>query len=669
MNERELLAIVDAEFADSMGAPGGEISTERAEAWDYYLSKPLGNEIEGQSQVVSSDVAEIVDGLMPQLLRMFTPSDNLVTFDPVGPEDEAKALQESDYVSHTFFKKQKDAFMILYTWFFDALVQKNGFVQAWVDESEEITTENYSDLTETELFALLDDPELEPVERSAPRLKDVLGQEIEVHDIEFRRVTTKKRVKVENVPPEEFRISSDARSLDLSSPRMVGRERQIKRSDLLGMGFDPELVASLPSDLEVNDSSEKIAKYDRADEDASFAHDKSQDEITVREAYVKVDFDDDGRSELRQVFIAGGKVLSNEMVDRRPFHVLTPKPLPHKFFGRAKAEDVMDIQEISTTLERQALDNLYHTNNPEHNVWEGALGEDTMDDLLTRRAGSVNRFSKPLNEAWAPNIVPFTAEASFGVLAYYDKKMRDRTGIAADSEGLSPDALKNIQQSVLTQALDQGKMKIEAVARIFAETGLKSLFLHIHELLLKHQDKEEIVKLRNEWVPVDPSSWRTREDMTVGIGLGIGSREQNLLHLNAVWEKQIQALQIKGESFVKPANLYNTAKEIAKNANLKNTDLYFTDPGDVEFGQSDEQLQLQEQQQQLVQKQQELEEQEQQLDRAELELKSREKAQELDIKQRELQRKIEKDKDDLAVAMEEIRNELTELRLKYGGES
>jgi len=668
LSEKQLLAIVDSEFSTAMGSPGGEISTERAKAWDYYMSKPLGNEIDGQSQVVSSDVAEVIDSLMPQLLRMFTPSDNLITFDPVGPEDEELAAQESDYTKHVFFK-QNDSFMLLYTWFFDALAQKNGYVKAWIDESEVITTETYNNLTDEELSALLDDEELEPIERSEPRIDTVPTPEgpieVRVQDVEFRRICKKKRVRIENVPPEEMRVSSDARGLDLSKCRMVGQECTKKRSELLEMGFPADLVSKLPSDTEINDSSEQISRYDRSDEDATGSHDRSQDEITIREAYIRVDYDGDGRSELRQVMTASNTLLSNEAVDRQPFHVLSPKPLPHKHFGRSKAEDVMDIQQISTTLERQALDNLYHTNNPEINVWEQAIGEDTMDDLLTRRAGSINRFSRPVGESWAPNIIPFTAQASFGVLEYYDKKIRDRTGIASDAEGLSPDSLKNIQQSVLTQALDQGKMKIEAVARIFAETGLKSLFLHIHELLLKHQDKEAVVKLRGEWIQVDPSSWRSREDVTIGIGLGIGSREQNLLHLNALWEKQVQALGIGGTSFIKPVNLYNTAKEIAKNANLKNTEMFLTDPGDAEFGQSDEQAALQQQQQQLLQRQQELDAQKQQLDQMGLMLKQEKQSGDMELRMAEFERKVEKDKDDLTIAMEKIANELTEMELKY----
>mgnify|MGYP007011962562 CR=1 FL=1 len=393
--------------------------------------------------------------------------------------------------------------------------------------------------------------------------------------------------------------------LDPSTARMVGHETEKTRSELIEMGFDKAIVETLPTSNKGSwDSPEKIARRDRTDETSRDPiRDKSQDIIVLREAYMKIDADGDGRSELRQIFTAGNQILSNEVVDRQPFHVISPQPLPHKHFGRATAEKVMDVQEVSSTLLRQVLDNLYHTNNPGKNVWEQAIGETTLDDLLTTRIGRIARFNRPVNEAYSTDVVPFTAAASFPMVEYYDKVKRDRTGIGSDSEGLSPDALKNIQQSVMSQATDSGKMKVEAIARIFAETGIKSLMLHIHELLLKHQQKEQVVMLRNQWVTVDPRSWRTRMDMSVSIGLGIGTREQNLMHLEAIWSKQKDIVMNGGQgTLVTAENIYNTAAEIVRNSNRKNPEMFFTKVDTIE-PQTDP---VAEQQMALAQRQQEL---------------------------------------------------------------
>lgn len=663
LTDQELISIIDSEFESAMGKEGGEISLERAKAFDYYLSKRLGNEVEGQSSIVSSDVADVVDGIMPSLLRIFTSAENLVSFDPVGPEDEDQAEQESDYVNYVFFK-HNPSFLLMFYWFFDALVQKNGIVKAWWDESEEITNESYQSLSLSELTELLDDDELEPIEQSQrveETVDEMTGDIVvaTVYDVSFRRVSKRGRARVENVPPEEYRISSDARSLDPTDARMIGQEREIKRSDLLGMGFDKDIVEKLSANnSHIYRSSETISRYNKTDEQFDSPRDPSQDSILVREAYIRVDYDGDGRSELRQVFTSGNHILSNEPADRQPFHVICPAPLPHKHFGRSSAEKVMDVQEVNTTLTRQTLDNLYHTNNPGHAVWEQAIGENTLDDLLTTRIGAVRRFTRPVGEAYSPMTVPFTAGQSFPMIQYFDKVKRDRTGISSDGEGLSPEALKNIQTSVLAQASDMSRMKIEAVARIFAETGIKSLFLHIHELLLKHQNKPQIAKLRGQWVPVNPQEWRTRLDMTVNIGLGIGNRESNLLHLNAIWEKQRDVVAAGGYgTLVTPRNIYNTAAEIVKNANLKQPGLYFTETDEI-TPQSDEQQQIEQMQIQLAQRQQELDAAKQQLNQDKAALQHERELMKITLQK-------EQQEDRLMVEMEKIRNDLTRMELQY----
>lgn len=660
MTEERLISLVASEFSESQGAPSGEIACERAEAWDYYLSKPFGNEEEGQSSIVTSDVADVIDGLMPSLLRIFTTAENLVDFDPTGPEDVPAAEQESDYVNFVFFK-HNDAFMILYTWFFDALVQKNGIVKAWWDETEEVTTESYTGLTEAELGDLLLDDDVELVDRDEREGEDVIDGAtlvpVTVNDVTITRTRKREKVKVECVLPEEYRISSDARMLSPDSARMVGQERSLTRSELLAMGFDKDLVNSLPAESDNRISLEDSARRDKVDDVDLVGLDKSEDRILVKEAYIRVDFDGDGRSELRQVFVANEKLLSNEEVDRQPFHVVCPYPLPHKHFGLSASDKVKSIQLINSTLVRQTHDNLYHTNNPSHAVWEQGIGDNTLDDLLTSRVGSVKRFARPPQESYMPLTIPFTAGNTFQMLEYWDKIKRDRTGVSADGEGLTPEALKNIQQSVMTAATDMSRMKIEAVVRVIAETGLKSLFKHIHELLLKHQDKAQIVNLRNQWVEVKPSEWRSRENMTVKIGLGIGTREQNLLHLNAIWEKQRDMATGGGLGLtVTPKNIFNTAAEIVKNANLKSPEMFFQDPGDQVPQQEGDGLA--EAQAQLAQAQIELQAREQDLDR------ERNAAQhEREMLKIQLQQEAQNDK--TAIAMEQIATKLTELELKF----
>jgi len=489
-------------------------------------------------------------------------------------------------------------------------------------------------------------------------------------------------MNIENVPPEEYRISNDANKVNPDCARMVGHEREVPRSELIDMGFDKDLVYSLATTNESYglESDEEISRRNKTDDYIGSPQDESQATVMLREAYIRVDRDGDGRSELLQVMTAGDELLSAEEVDRQPFHVICPSPLPHKHFGMASAEKVMDIQDINTTLLRQTLDNLYHSNNPQHAVWEMGIGDHTLDDLLSTEVGSIKRFARPVAESYSQITVPFTAKESFPMISYWEGKKKERTGIAEDTEGLSPEALKNIQSSVMAQANDQGKMKQEAVARIFAETGFKTLMLHIHELCNKHQDREKIVKLRGEYVPVKPTEWNTRYNCTVNVGLGMGSKEVNLLHLEAIWGKQRELIEAGGfGSMVTVENVYNTAEEIVKNSNRKDPQRYFTKITTEQFMQMQQQQQQEgenNEMQQLAQAAMQLEQQKMQLDyqeksqklmqrQQEMEANFREKEAKLNLSMQELELKRQQEANRQMEAIEAIQNQLTEMELKY----
>lgn len=667
MDDRDLRALVDSEFTTAIGHPNGDISTERAKAWNYYLSKPLGNEVENESQVVASTVSDVVDGIMPSLIRIFTTSDNLVSFDPNGPGDVRQADQESDYVTHSIFKND-DTFELLNTWFMDALVQKNGVVMAFWDESEEVTYESYAGLTLSEVQRLLDDPELEPIERAErePNPDEKPGPDGLVHDIDFNRVKKSGRLVIDNVPPEEYRVSADARKLNPSKARMVGHETEKTRSELLEMGFPRDIVDSIPAYLQSDTgyghygSDEEQARYDRNDERWDTSKAKATDLVRIRECWIRADCDDDGIAELRHVIVAGGEVLLNEPADRQPFHVITPQPLPHKHFGRASAEKVMDLHEIVTTLWRQMLMNLYHTNNPGHAVWDNATTEDTYDDLMSNRIGSIKRFSRPVNEAYAPMTVPFTAGATLPVLGVIEEAKRDRTGISGEGQALSVESLKNIQQSVMSQATDIALAKVEYIARAFAETGFRSLFQHVRELLMKHSEKAAVTRLRNEWVEVDPRQWKERTNVTVNIGVGIGTRDTRRATLLAIQQMQERMIQGGGMNLlVTPDNVYNTAADLVKNENIGDPQRHFTNPnGQAAPPPTAEQEALQKQQQDLVERQQAIDADEARLREEKLDLDRQKALFESDRKLSEFEHKKQMDNAELFLKAQKLRADI-----------
>lgn len=156
MDVDTLKALLMAEKANALsGMNAAALSTERADAMAYYLGdmeKDMPAQV-GRSKTVSTDVADTIEGMMPGLMDIFAGSDEVVSFDPVGPEDEGAAQQETDYVNYVFMQ-QNPGFMTLYSFIKDALLQKVGIVKIWWEEREEEQRETYYDLTDDQ-FALV----------------------------------------------------------------------------------------------------------------------------------------------------------------------------------------------------------------------------------------------------------------------------------------------------------------------------------------------------------------------------------------------------------------------------------------------------------------------------------------------------------------------------------
>ena len=304
-------------------------------------------------------------------------------------------------------------------------------------------------------------------------------------------------------------------------------------------------------------------------------------------------------------------------------------------------------------------------------MYEQAIGETTLDDLMTTEVGRIAIFDRPIGESYAPMTVPFTAGQSFPMLNRYEQVKQDRTGVTSASDMLDPEALKKVQQSVMTQSMDIANGKIEMIARIFAESGIKSLFLHMHELIRKHVDKVEVAKLRGEWVEVDPSSWRDRLDVSVNVGIGMGSRQSNLMHLTAIQGLQAQLAATDGLNMtVTPKNIYNTAAEIVRNANLKDPTKYFTDPGDqLAPPPNQEMIAVQQQQNQIAQAQLALAQEKQAIDRTRVEVRAQQEQMRMMLEhQREitrLQQSKERDDDQTKIAIEKLHQELIKMELDF----
>ena len=640
ITDRELVALIGEHINDSLGY-SDEIAKQRELSMEYYLGNPdgLGNEVDGRSHFVSSDVQDIIEWIMPSLMRVFTSGDEICTFNPVGPEDAQTAQQATQYVNHVLMK-QNPGWTLLYDFFKTAILQKNGFLKVWWDESEKQEREEYSDLTDIELDALISDEDVEVVEHTANETEITEGQFIDLHDIVILRTNKEGQVRIEGVPPDELLVARLTKDIQESHFICHRVRKTVTALREMGYEIDPDELSSGSSDMD-EWSGERQSRYSFDNTDNvgfwggtnTFGSDKSMEELWLKECYVRADVNGDGLAELRRVVMVGHTILENEEVDSIPFVSITPIRIPYKFFGLSVADITMDLQLIKSTMMRALLDNAYSMNYGRYAVLEGQAN---LDDLLTQRPGGVVRVKSP--QAVTPLATPPLEPYSFQMLEYLDGIRESRAGVSRSSTGLNPDILKSHQTATaVSQVMTASQQRIELIARNFAETGVKDLCRTIYSLLIKHQDRETVVQLSGQWVPINPSMWKTKTDCTVSTGIGFGSKNEQMGHLSQMIQFASQAMS-GGLQIVNEQNMYQMAKELVKAMGFANYQDFLTDPSQIEPGPDPEQ----------------------QYKQAEANLR----AEELKIKMGELQLKQQKLQQDAAEAQVDAQLKMAELALE-----
>lgn len=576
MDEGKVKGIVENEIDNAIGYLNTETTEDRRRALEYYLRQPYGNEREGRSSIVTGEVAEAIDGALPQLMRVFTTTEDIVYFEPKGQQDEETAKQATDYCNWAFYR-DNNGLIILHNWFKDALLQKVGVVKSYWDERIDVTKEEYENLSEDELALLLSDQSLKVVKQKIEyeEVPDMMGNIVQVPTFEVYVQRSKEigQVKIENVPPEEFLISKSARSIE-DSP-FVAHRRLMPRSELIAIGYDQDIVDELPSFNDLSFNRERIARFPNGEQpDQNTTLDFSMELLEVYECYIRIDEDDDGIAELRRIVYCGSKILEDEETDYVPFHSICPIPIPHKFFGQSLADRTMDIQLQKSTITRQSLDNLYLTNNARVGYVDGQVN---VDDLLNSTAGGVIRMKNP--NALVPLTVPSTFGQAMPMLEYLDQVQAKRTGVSDAQAGLDPDVLSNVTATAVAAMMKSNSGKLELIARIFAETGVKSLFKGILHLMGKYQDKPRIVRMRGKYVTFDPRTWANEYDISVNVGLGSGDRDQKLAMLQMVLAKQEQIIQQYGPSnpLVSIGQYRNTLAKFIESAGFKDANEFMNE--------------------------------------------------------------------------------------------
>ena len=598
MDDTELQGIVAGELEDAVSYIDADVSPIRAKGTEYYRGDPFGNEEDGRSQVVAMEVRDTVSAMLPSLMRVFFSTENVVEFVPRGPEDVTGAQQATDYANYVF-TNDNNGFMTTYALFKDSLVRKCGIAKYWWDEVDEVKIDEYSGLDDQTVQVLMQEGAEVKIVVSYPdtsvpmemmQMDPMTGNmppQPMLHDVQIKRTTKDGRIRIMAVPPEELIIDRRARSFEDAG--IIAHRQMATVDDLLKMGYELEEIEENISSTDLDSNDEYLARQPLSTTmGAGDSLNPGQRRVLYVEAYIRVDYDGDGIAELRKVCCMGSgyTVVRNLPASYIPFVDFPCDPEPHTSPLEAMSvfDLTHDIQEIKSEVLRNTLDSLAQSIHPRTAVVEGQVN---IDDVLNNETGAIIRMRAP--GMVQPFSSPFVGQAAFPMLDYMDAMKEDRTGMSKAAMGLDADALQSSTKAAVAATIGASQGRIELQARILAE-GMKKLFKGILYLITTHQDKPRMVRLRNEWVQIDPRVWNANMDVSINIGLGNGDTNERIQALTMIAGKQEQIMQQfgLGNPVVTPAMYIRTIQKIIELSGFKDASSYFQAlPADYQMPQED----------------------------------------------------------------------------------
>jgi hypothetical protein len=580
LDDDQLLEILRRKEDAASSYVHGELGAEREKSLREYHRMPYGNEEEGWSQIVTSDIQDTIEWVLPDLLDIFSSTDRAVAFEPSQAEDVAGAEQATDCVNYVFHK-QNNGFLFLYTAIKEMLMLRNCAAHWYKQTKEVVSSKPFQNATPEMLAMLLQEGgEIEQAMEQPMQgpdgmpVLDEMGQPVMLVSGRIKKTESKTIVKVEAFSCEELLVERDWTSPLLEDCPYVCRLQRVTVSDLHNMGFKDVKA----SDMRLDDENPyRLRTADRADNEYASDTEDADDSTTegiLRVEYVLADDDGDGIAERLCVHRLEDRILKREVV--RSVQIATASPIlnPHRWDGMSMADIVADLQVTHTELLRQTLNNLYLTNNPRTAVMTDSGGTPyaNIDDLLDNRAGGILRYSRP--DALQQIQTPFAAGASLPMLEYIQGMRENRTGVSRTSMGLNPDSLNNTATGRKID-LTSSQKRIKLIARIIAEILLKPVFAGILKELTDGGMEKLAFRLRGEFVQYDPNEWRDQYDMTINVGLGTGDTDAQLAKLTMIYQAQVAGM---GMGLATPKHIYNTQVKMTEAAGYKDVQNFFVEP-------------------------------------------------------------------------------------------
>jgi len=598
MDKEQFKNFLSEEIANSLGYIDSKLAKRRELILNYIqLQMPDFPRRPGGSGVVDGTVGSQIGLLMPGLMRIMCGGPNIGEYNATGRGDDEAAQLATEYVNTVVLKQDNDAERLFHDWAYDGLTQILGVVKGFWEEEIEEDEQTLEGLTPDELAMIVmkvqQDPTLS-ITAGEERQAEEISQDpetglstsltVSTYDVTIKKTINRSRVKLCNIPPEEFVVSVTARSLDEA---VLRSHRTYKRAgDLKDMGYKASVIDSLPTYEPFRQTQEQLNRSGLVwDVSSNNEDDPDMRLIAVHEGIVKCNYDGKGIKD--HYFVAAGNEEAIEILECEPyddqvqFYDFCPQPLPHTIFGRCPGDDLVQLQQIKTAILRPTIDNLNQANTPQRIVAPSALEKGGLEALVNRVPSGIVLAKQGMIESAVKELAtPFFSQHSFPMLAYFDDEAEKRTGVSRSAMGLDPDTLQRQTATQATIAQSAAMGKVEMIARIWATGGVRKMFRGILRILKKYQDFPRVAKIKGRLQQVEPAQWQdfNEWDVTINTGLGTGSKERDVAALMLLLAKQEAIIAQAGPNnpLVTPGQYAKTLRELVGALGLQKPDDYIT---------------------------------------------------------------------------------------------
>jgi hypothetical protein len=568
VGDEELLSMIESGVMNSVGdfLNSSDLARERQKAtYEYGMVAQSHLSPQGVSQIVSSDTVEAVEGYAAIISELMFNNNKLARFIPAGsqPKDYHQAKVASDLVNYTLFK-QNDGWSILNTWTKAALLWKNSIVRWEFIEDFEYSFDEYDTVSQENLDILLAEEDVEIIGNlkydQELQTNQETGQSEYVmvyKDVRLKKKHNKTRIQIKNVHPEAFRITRDAHSLDDAT--FVGIQIDMTRSEIrkyfpdVAEGIDWDVIGDGSYDWATKYTEEQAARKQIVGEEYWLGGNsrelfptEANRQLTVIECWLRVDRDGDGIAELKHFIIAGGTILLEEDTDIIPLASLCPFEVPHEFFGLSVADMVRPTTMATTAVLRGFVENVYLTNYSPKLADPNVVDFSALQNMKPKQIIATNGNPNAAVAALTPDTI---SQGTVPLLEMLQLHKEQATGLSKAAQGLNDTLyVSGNSEEKMQRAQSAAQVRIQFMARRFAETGFKRLVNGVYKMI-REKLKGQEVKYSNQndvFKKIDPSTLPSDLVLYIDADVGENGNSNTIKKMTMIGSQLLPALQAAG---------------------------------------------------------------------------------------------------------------------------